>query len=115
MSAAFWNGIIAEHAAAVSKLAKAVTPKPHNQWVYRGWNISASYPPIPCRDFDWSATHPDYDASYEGEEDGWVSCGGQVNAATYEELLAEIDTWEAIAEEDAREEAAAHGPFGVGA
>lgn len=87
----------------------------NDMWTHRGWRISADMPPIPCRDFDWSATHPDYDASWEGEEDGWVGSGGLVHAATYEELLAAIDQWEAIAEEDATEAAAANGQFGVGA
>lgn len=86
-----------------------------DQWHYKGWSISADYPPIPYRGADWSATHPDYDASYEGEEDGWVSSGGHVTAATYAELLAEIDAWEAIAEDEAWEETATNGQFGVGA
>lgn len=30
-------------------------------------------PPIPMRGFDWSATTDNYDASYEGPEDGWVA------------------------------------------
>lgn len=84
-----------------------------DQWVYKGWQISFDMPPIPSRDFDWSATHPDYDASYEGEEDGWIASGGHVHAGTYEELIFAIDEWEAIAEEDAAAEA--DGQFGVGA
>lgn len=84
-----------------------------DQWAYRGWKIGFDMPPIPCRDFDWSATHPNYDASYEGEEDGWVGTGGQVFAGTYEDLLAEIDAWEAAAEDEAGENA--NGQFGVGA
>lgn len=83
-----------------------------DQWVYRGWQIGFDMPPIPSRDFDWSATSPNYDASYEGEEDGWIASGGIVHAATYEELLAEIDAWEAVAEEEEAENV--NGQFGVG-
>lgn len=58
---------------------------------YRGWLISHDPPPIPDRRHDWQATDPDTD-------------GETVTAATYDELLAEID--ERIAE---------NGQFGVGA
>jgi hypothetical protein len=60
---------------------------------HRGWSISFDFPPIPIRSMDWGATSPDYDASYEGEEDGWVSSGGHVTAATLEGVKAEIDAW----------------------
>lgn len=60
---------------------------------YRGWTISYDPPPIPTREFDWCATGPNYDASYEGAEDGWVDNGEKVNAATREALIAEIDAW----------------------
>lgn len=75
---------------------------------YRGWTISHAPPPIPMRNLDWAATHPDYDASWEGEEDGWVDNGLAVHAATRDELIEAIDEaqdeWEEI-----------NGPFGVGA
>lgn len=61
---------------------------------YRGWSVNYDPPPIPVRDFDWSATHPDYDADWRGEEDGWCDNGLKANAATYEELCAEIDAIE---------------------
>ena len=64
---------------------------------HRGWRISYDPPPIPVRTFDWTATHPDYDAEWLGEEDGWQDNGLKVNAPTYAELLAEID---AAIEED---------------
>lgn len=65
---------------------------------YRGWAVSNDYPPIPVRDFDWSATSPDYDA--DCDSDGFFRCAGQqVHAATYEQLTAEIDA--AIEESDA--------------
>lgn len=60
---------------------------------YRGWTISYDPPPIPMRDFDWTATGPNFDASYEGAEDGYASNGEQVHAATREALIAEIDGW----------------------
>jgi len=55
---------------------------------YRGWSISPAHWPVP-----WTATGPDYDASYEGEEDGWVDNGQRVEAPTREQLLIEIDTF----------------------
>lgn len=58
---------------------------------YRGWNVSFDFPPIPCRDFDWSATSPDYDASYEGPEDGWVASGEVVHGRTRDAVIAEVD------------------------
>jgi hypothetical protein len=58
---------------------------------YRGWSISYDPPPIPIRDFDWRATHPDYDASCEDGE--WTDNGMKVEARTRDALLAEIDAW----------------------
>lgn len=58
---------------------------------HRGWSISHDHPPVPVRDMDWSATSPDYDASYEGPEDGWVASGTRLTAATREDLVALID------------------------
>lgn len=54
---------------------------------YRGWMISFDYPPIPCRDFDWSATHPDYDGA-EDANDNRV-----VHGRTRDDVIAEIDAW----------------------
>ena len=57
---------------------------------YRGWNVSYVHPPVPFRGWDWIATSPDYDV--DGDSDGfWVCCGEQVQAATYDELVKEID------------------------
>lgn len=64
---------------------KAVTPRD----TYRGWDIWRGRWPEP----EWSATSPNYDASYEGPEDGWVATGGSVNAETREDLVEEIDAW----------------------
>ncbi len=57
---------------------------------YRGWNVHYDNPPIPIRSMDWSATSPDYDVDCD---DGvFVVCAGQqVHAATYDELVKEID------------------------
>lgn len=83
--------------------AAAIKPDTH-----RGWTIHYDPPPIPLREFDWSATHPDYDASYEGPEDGWVDNGLRVSARTRDDLIAAID--------EAQDEwAEANGQFGVGA
>lgn len=60
---------------------------------YKGWSIDFDMKPIPYRGSDWTATHPDYDASYEGPEDGWVGSHPVLTAETEEELWAEIDDW----------------------
>lgn len=54
---------------------------------YHGWTISRGRWPEP----EWSATGPDYDASYEGEETGWVDNGEKADAPSREALIAEID------------------------
>ena len=43
---------------------------------------------------EFEATHDDYDASWEGEEDGWVSNGLHTSAKTIEGLLEEIEELE---------------------
>lgn len=53
---------------------------------YRGWAITWDYG-------HYTATGPDYDASYEGEEDGWVDNGHRVSARTRDGLIEEIDAW----------------------
>jgi hypothetical protein len=53
---------------------------------YRGWAISWGYG-------RYTAISPNYDASWEGDEDGWVSNGQCVEARTLEGVHAEIDTW----------------------
>jgi hypothetical protein len=64
-----------------------------NHKTYRGWTICYDPTPIPDRQFDYSATGPNYDAEWGGDEDGWVSNGEQVWAGSYEDLLVEIDAW----------------------
>lgn len=69
-----------------------------DQWTYKGWSISFDAKPIPSRAFDWSAVSPDYDC--DCDQDGFFCvAGGQVRAATYEELLVEIEDF--IAGDDA--------------
>jgi len=53
---------------------------------YRGWSISFEYG-------YFNATGPNYDASYEGPEDGWVSNGEQVSARTRDDVIEMIDDW----------------------
>lgn len=66
-----------------------------DQWSYKGWDISFDAKPIPIRSFDWTATSPDYDC--DCDQDGFFVCSGQqVSAATYEDLLVEIE--DALAE-----------------
>lgn len=61
-----------------------------DQWSYKGWQISFDMPPIPTDAFDWCATSPDYDV--DCDQDGFYKCGGHiVHAATYEDLLQEIE------------------------
>jgi hypothetical protein len=64
---------------------------------YRGFQICNECPPIPIRGFDWVAVSDNYDASYEGPEDGWKTSGETFYAATRSELIALID--EHVAEE----------------
>ena len=63
------------------------------QWTYRGWEISVDPKPIPSRSFDWSAVSPDYDCDVDCEFGQVVTAGEVLYAATYKELLAEIDEY----------------------
>lgn len=54
------------------------------------WTIHFDPPPIPVRTMDWHFVHEDFDASYEGEEDGYVSNGLGGSAASPETCLREI-------------------------
>lgn len=67
-------------------MTKPVTPEPDT---YRGWEIRRGRWPEP----EWMATGPNYDASWEGEEDGWVDNGQKADAPTREALIEEIDIW----------------------
>lgn len=59
---------------------------------YRDWRIDVN-PDAPASMF-WQAVHKDYDASYEGPEDGWVASHPVLSAATEKDLMVEIDCWE---------------------
>jgi hypothetical protein len=57
---------------------------------YRGWHL----------DFEYgyhTATHDNYDASWEGEEDGWVDNGLRLSERTLADLITEIDLHDASA------------------
>lgn len=62
-------------------------PTPASRDEHRGWLIDEPFPGI------WMATSPNYDASYEGEEDGWVDNGEKVEARLRAALIEEIDAW----------------------
>ena len=62
---------------------------PPERDTYRGWEIYRGRWPEP----DWYAIGPNYDASWEGEEDGWVDNGQKADAPTREALIEEIDIW----------------------
>jgi hypothetical protein len=73
---------------------------------YRGWWIQYDPPPIPVRGMDWQYHHDDFDASWEGEEDGYVGNGLCGHAASLAEAMAEIDERLAADEADATGQAA---------
>lgn len=53
---------------------------------YRDWNVDYAY-------FGYGATHGNYDASWEGEEIGYVGSHPFITADTLEGLREEIDCW----------------------
>lgn len=61
------------------------------------WMIRFDPPPIPVRDMDWDFTHDNYDASYEGPEDGWVSNGLAGRDASPQACLSHIADMDAEA------------------
>lgn len=69
----------------IEKLADAV----ERAGTYRGWNIRQGRWPEPA----WMAFSPDYGASYEGPEDGWVDNGEKADAPTRDALILEIGAW----------------------
>jgi len=54
---------------------------------YRGWQIDFEYG-------YYTAIHDNYDASWEGEEDGWVDNGLRISERSLECLINEIDLHE---------------------
>ena len=63
-----------------------------DQKEYRGWEVRFDPPPIPVRDFDWVAIHPDYEGWMEDGD--YVSNGLIVHAPNKTALLQAIDAWE---------------------
>lgn len=66
----------------------------HGTTHYGPWRIHHDPPPIPIRSDDWHFVHENYDASYEGEEDGWVSNGLGGSCASFADALNECDALE---------------------
>lgn len=64
---------------------------------YRDWSIDIN--DLAPASMQWQAVHKDYDASYEGPEDGWVGSHPVLSAATEKDLMVEIDCWEMDREE----------------
>lgn len=56
---------------------------------YRGWKVYQGRWPEP----EWLAYSPDYDASWEDAESGFVDNGEKADGETYDELIAAIDEW----------------------
>lgn len=54
---------------------------------YRGWQIEYSPPPIPVRDFDWNATHPDYDGAAGADDNR------RVFGKSWDAVRSEIDEY----------------------
>jgi hypothetical protein len=57
---------------------------------YGLWSICFDRPPIPVRNCDWSFSHENFDASWEGEEDGYVTNGLSGYGASVEDCKAQI-------------------------
>lgn len=58
------------------------------------WTIYFDPPPIPVRNMDWHFIHEDFDASWEGEEDGYSSnglCGSAESVEACKREIAEIE------------------------
>lgn len=55
---------------------------------YKGWRIDFGNPPIPCRDFDWTATHSLFDPEQPNHD-------LLIEAASYKDLVFKIDAWTA--------------------
>lgn len=80
---------VPDRALSPSATAPVVAAHPGNdpsRDTYRGWAITWDYG---C----FGARGPNYEASWEGPEDGWVASGGSVEARTRDDLVVEIDAW----------------------
>lgn len=60
---------------------------------YRGFSIRNECPPIPSRCHDWVAVSDNYDASWEGPEDGWKTSGAVFYGSSRQELIGQIDEY----------------------
>jgi hypothetical protein len=76
--------------ALASTAARALVQQSPGKWRFGQWTITYDPPPIPIRDCDYRFSHDDFDASYEGEEDGWVGNGLSGTAPSLMAALAEI-------------------------
>lgn len=61
--------------------------------MHKGWSISFVHPPIPWRDADWSATHPQYDVWTDDFGNSYDN-GFVVQAESRDALIAKIDAWD---------------------
>jgi hypothetical protein len=72
-----------------------MTPDTTDRIRFGKWTIYFDPPPIPVRTCDWHFVHDDYDASWEGEEDGYVSNGLSGSGASIDDCKAQIADMEA--------------------
>jgi hypothetical protein len=79
-----------EHVGSDTLSGEALREMGEQRITYGDWIIYYDPPPIPARNCDWHFTHRDYDASYEGEEDGWVSNGLAGSGYSVEDCKAQI-------------------------
>lgn len=84
----FWNGIIADHASSQARVSEFVTVGTSLER-YRDHRIDFADRLAP---HTYEATHDNYEASYEGPEDGWVASAAHIGN-TLDEVRAEIDAW----------------------
>lgn len=67
-------------------LHKMEKDSPEVGYLYRGGTVDWEY-----GYYTW--TGPDYDASWEGPEDGWIDNGHRVSARNLRDLQIEVDTF----------------------
>jgi hypothetical protein len=67
---------------------------------HRDWRMDCDYG-SPAWPMVWSAVHNDFDASYEGEEDGWVGSHPCFHATTQRDLIEQIECWYLDQEDEA--------------
>lgn len=89
---------------AFDTLLASIAPEPRRYPIVKGeygtinygpWRIHYDPPPIPSwQAHAWHYAHENYDASYEGEEDGWVSNGLAGTCGSFADALNECDEME---------------------